>query len=689
MVVSRRLCVLDRRHRRSLRPLLFGAAAYAGLFVYALAAHGRFSIMGVRDERMARIVDILEQNFIGRAVADIGLIFLAYALLGAAFALFFSLWSRRAAIYLPLLAAFHSLVFVRAMIRWPQLFAEFWQQPGGWRATFMMRLTDAVPPVAPGVAIGLLLAATAVRGLFYLPARRRLAALGVAVAMAAVPFVPRTPAAAANHGPNLLILAADSLRADRLGAYGCTRDTTPAIDRLAQRATVFERAYVPLPRTFQSWATLLTGKWPPTHGIRSMFPTFEQRARLGRTMMHDLADAGWRTAVVSDFAGDIFPRADFGFQETRAPGFTILTLAELRLLEIQEHLLPYLMNRAGRAVFPILAEFAHGADASLLGDEVLGELGRLAGRERFALAVFFSTTHFPYAAPAPYYRQYAGANYRGPYKYHKIRPLAGGETLSPADRRQVNDLFDGAVRAVDDQIGRILDWLDKTGLARNTVVVITADHGEHLYDRPDLGMDHGDHLRADYAVRVPLIVFDPRDPAARRVAARVREVDAAPTLLALLGRAPPAGIEGVDLAPWARGERADDLPLYFETGLWYADEGDEFYQQYRLHYPDVTQICDVDTALDFQVVEKSPWEEVTTGAKHRAWVEGGWKLLVMPTHDGLRRELYDLGADPAESVDVAAQRPEIADRLLARLKDFLAERPQHEPLETAILAWRP
>ena len=96
------------------------------------------------------------------------------------------------------------------------------------------------------------------------------------------------PFGGTNQGPNVLVLAVDSLRADRLSAYGHARKT-PSFDRLAAEGAVFERALVSMPRTFPSWTTLLTGQWPHHHGIRHMFPTQGERDRIPTPLPKALA----------------------------------------------------------------------------------------------------------------------------------------------------------------------------------------------------------------------------------------------------------------------------------------------------------------------------------------------------------------------------------------------------------------
>src|SRR5207244_7717763 len=142
--------------------------------------------------------------------------------------------------------------------------------------------------------------------------------------------------------------------------------------------------------------------------------------------------------------------------------------------------------------------------------------------------------------------------------------------LGPADVRHIQDLYDGAVKSVDDQVARVLARLDDLGLAKNTYVIVLADHGEHLHDA-GWGMGHGEHLRGDQALRIPLLVRGPGIPAGKRVGATARDVDLAPTLYARLGERPAAPVDGVDLTPLLDGRKDDPgLGPHGRAGRWVA-----------------------------------------------------------------------------------------------------------------------
>jgi arylsulfatase A-like enzyme len=144
-------------------------------------------------------------------------------------------------------------------------------------------------------------------------------------------------------------------------------------------------------------------------------------------------------------------------------------------------LLPFLGNRLARWALPVLREIHTAADPFADTADALAEIDRDPSRP-FLVTVFYSSPHFPYSAPAPYYRQFADPAYRGRYRYSKAQVLGQEAPPDADDIRQIRALFDGAVAATDAAIGELLDGLEARGLLENTIVVLTADHGEGLFE---------------------------------------------------------------------------------------------------------------------------------------------------------------------------------------------------------------
>jgi arylsulfatase A-like enzyme len=591
-----------------------------------------------------------------------------------------------------------------AMADDPQLYAAAWYARGAWRRTVQVLASDVLHP------IGILLLAIAACAAFLagprsewphwrarleeiaraLRARRRrlVAAVASGALLALLVWLfghlPSAHArgAAGDARPNVLVLAADSLRADRLDPR-----TAPNLSALASRGTRFDRAYVSLPRTFPSWVTWLTGRHPHHHGIRSMFPRWEERARDFDALPERLGRAGWATGVVSDYAGDIFSRIDLGFSAVNVPEFDFRQLVRQRVLERETPLLPVLHSRLGRAAFPVLREMNDAADPQMLARDAVRTMRSLESRGPFFLVVFFSTAHFPYAAPSPFYGRFTDASYRGRYKYDKPVGLGAEAPADARDEKQVRALYDGAVTAVDDAAQRVLDALAADGIDSSTIVIVTGDHGETLYDHGH-GQGHGDHLFGDEGTHVPLIIVDPRSPrrpggalessgaaAPRREPAIVRDVDLAPTLYALTGVAPPADLDGRSLAPALTGQPIAPALAYAETGLWFTEDIPGLSSELRLPYPGIARLTEVDTQHADELVLQSSMKPLTLVAKHRMVRDDRYKLLYLPTRTGVRWMLFDTAQDPGEERDVAADHPDVVARLQGELWAWMRRDP--------------
>lgn len=309
--------------------------------------------------------------------------------------------------------------------------------------------------------------------------------------------------------PNLVLVTLDTVRADRLGAYGYAAAETPWLDRLGREGVRFEQVSSQVPLTLPSHATILSGLLPPHHGLRNNgIGTFPEEPATLATL---LAGAGYRTgAFVGAFVLDRRFGLGRGFdvyddEIVRDPGNETALEAE----------------RPGREVM----------------DRALAWLGQPAPADTsrpFFLWIHLYDAHAPYVPPSPWRERHPG------------RP------------------YDGEISAVDEQVGRLLQELQQRGLAERTVVAVAADHGEGLGDHGE--QTHG-LLLYEPTLRVPLLVRGPGVEAGQVVRTPVSLVDLAPTLAGLLGKSFPAPrLDGRDLAAALReGEEPPPAELYAET----------------------------------------------------------------------------------------------------------------------------
>jgi arylsulfatase A-like enzyme/Tfp pilus assembly protein PilF len=300
---------------------------------------------------------------------------------------------------------------------------------------------------------------------------------------------------------NLLLMTIDTLRADHVGAYGAATGATPSLDALAARGVRFDEVQTAVPLTGPSHATILTGQYPPSHGVRGnvVFTLGDKYPTLATLLKR----RGYRTAA---FVGAYPVAAAFGFNQ----GFD--TFDE----EFHES-----------------SPLDQGAErrANEVADAATRWLSR-AGEGPFFAWLHFYDPHAPYDPPPPYNERFAG------------RP------------------YDGEIAFTDAQVGRVVEALRASGRDRDTVVMVVADHGEGLGDHHEL--THA-VLTYQSTMRVPFIVNGPGVPNAAVVRTRVATIDIVPTALGLLGVNADPSLLGRDLRPLMNGRSIASDPLYQES----------------------------------------------------------------------------------------------------------------------------
>jgi arylsulfatase A-like enzyme len=349
------------------------------------------------------------------------------------------------------------------------------------------------------------------------------------------------PPATSDHGSNVLLVSIDTLRADRLNAYGYERrETSPHLDALAREGILFENFITAAPWTTPAHLSLLTSLHPSTHGMtqpffqmydglfgeREFFKLPEERV----TMAEVLEDAGLRT-VAFTAGGPLDPKLGFGqgFEEYRTSMYKL-----------------YEPNMA----------------------EMLGWL-ESHRNERF----FLFWHHFEVHAP------YLQTDFVSDVPLDRIWP--GGpemQTTRQKDFLQQNGLFTrdvcdalytSGVLSADRWLGRLVSVLRDTGLYDNTMIVVTSDHGEELAERqPDDFYDVHGHTLFEEMVRVPLIIRLPHGHAAgARVRQVARTIDVMPTVLDFLGIEPERNeMQGRSLVPhWAAPGETPAQVAYIEA----------------------------------------------------------------------------------------------------------------------------
>jgi arylsulfatase len=311
---------------------------------------------------------------------------------------------------------------------------------------------------------------------------------------------------------HVILISVDTLRADRLGAYGYADAATPNLDALAAESLRFDRAYAHASSTLPSVSSLMTGLLPAQHGL---FANLGKLRRRFSTLGTRLRAAGFRTAA---FVGSWALRPTRGL----ARGFEVYT----------EEWGDRESNRPQPET--------RGAP---LTDQAIAWLDGRSPGERLFLWVHYQEPHGPYEPPAFEPPEVAGPELPRSSDMSGRGAIPRYQWLGHGRLAEYEARYDGEIAEVDRQLGRLLAVLRERGLLAHSIVVFTADHGE-AFGEDGLYCAHGEGLD-ESLLRVPLILRAPGlEPGVRRDA--VRLIDVAPTLLALLGL-PRDGLPGLPL----------------------------------------------------------------------------------------------------------------------------------------------
>ncbi|ODU50761.1 MAG: arylsulfatase [Thiobacillus sp. SCN 63-374] len=492
----------------------------------------------------------------------------------------------------------------------------------------------------------------------------------------------KRPVRAADAPPNILMIGSDTLRADRLGAFGYRRALTPNIDALAAAGTLFANCYVPCARTAPSLISMLTGTWPHTHGIRDNFVDDASTRLKVDALPMLLKHAGYRTAALSDWCGADMGKFSFGFDYTDLPEdqWNLKYLIRQGPKDLRLYVSLFTHNRLGRLLLPELYYLGGVPLTQPLGHRARRLVSRLAeGVEPFFLNVFYSTTHPPFASEWPWYTRFSDPAYAGESRFAMARLTDPFEIIrrqgaprEEFDLDQIIDLYDGCVAEFDDEVGKMLAHLDRCGLASNTLVVVYSDHGMEFFEHDTWGQ--GNSAVGEASPRIPLVIRDPRRASRGRVDTVVRSIDIAPTLLELAGLPPVTAMDGISLAGCLATDRTcPELDALNETGVWVTNIPG--LPDDHLRYPDLLELLEVPDRTSGTLATKAKYREIILGAKDRMIRRGQWKLVCQPLTSGYSLRLFDLQSDPACQLNVADAHPEIRQALWAQLQDFIGQDP--------------
>jgi arylsulfatase A-like enzyme len=417
---------------------------------------------------------------------------------------------------------------------------------------------------------------------------------------------------------NVVLVSIDTLGALHSSAYGYGRETTPALEIVAAGGTLFRNAYSHQVWTLTSHLTMMTGLYPQAHGASHQRPATAGVASLAEL----LRDAGFTTAAFTGIKG--FMRPEFGLGR----GFTNYELGH-----------PHRPGRYNGMRMPWLEQQARKKKRD--------------PDHRFFMFVHSFDVHadknteVPYYAPPPYDSHFLSERHTWDRKggAAMLSRMSRDADVTTKDKRTLAALYDNGVVFTDHQvIAPLFAKLQSLDLWDDTLLVITADHGEELFA-------HGfpSHQQPyEETARVPLIFHGPGIPEGLKVDKLVGLADLMPTLLSLLDLATPEHVQGRDLSPLMRGEQID-RDTVFVDGLMGG------LPSTFAHYAS-SAVAEIDGERWSLVakVDPGPADAIAFA------IEGS-------------PELYCLSRDPRQQRNIIEQHPEIASELASRLLAWYAE----------------
>jgi choline-sulfatase len=423
----------------------------------------------------------------------------------------------------------------------------------------------------------------------------------------------------AAERPNILLITADTFRADHIGYDGYPHVTSPNLDTLSAAGVFFKKAFTTSGWTTPGLVSIHTSLYTPAHGVdirgKSMDPSVV-------TLAEALHDVGYRVPNI--------------FFLTDIPNF----------------------HHFGLASWKKRKQYLHD------GDEILfrwlrEEAG--ASDRPFFLYYHYRDLHQPYAPGEAYEALFANNAFGSPWNplswvrrflaHEKMAVVQSQVVLprgtldfAPWDKRWVDAFYDGEVRRMDDRIfARLRRVLDEEGLADNTIIVVSADHGEELLEHGVIGhvSTFKEGRLAEEVARIPLVFWAPNHLPKGLVLEEdlVQAIDVMPTLLDLVGAPIPPGVQGRSLRPLFEGGVLPPRPVFLETsGGGYTANLEQY-------------------ATRTRVVRTERWKLV-------------WHT---PSND---IELYEIAVDPTEDDEVSQAYPQTADSLLQVLRTWAQENPR-------------
>lgn len=440
---------------------------------------------------------------------------------------------------------------------------------------------------------------------------------------------------------NLLIISADSLRADHVSEYGYTRNTTPNFDNLAKTGALFTNYFTTAFLTPISEMSLHTGMYPSTTQYKKFeAPMSDKYLTVAQILKND---SYYTFAMHSSPEFTHYPYVKKSFER----GFDYYNSFEpkLKVLDIRKT--------------PDSDSFAEMLDS--------------VKEKKFFGWITYGGIHWPYGYSSK--NVYGDTEYNGYLKGERLdwsvfQNIYNGTVypqrtkLTAKDHQYIIDMYDNGVKQFDNYLGELMKTLKKKGLLENTIVVISSEHGESLGERGYYA--HYDIF--DEQINTPLLIIYPNSKN-KTISTMVSSVDVLPTTLELLGIGIPAQVQGKSVIPQICGDENNSRNEVFieRSPTW--EEG-------PLRMNTVSRGIDIgENARDIAIRNKD-WKLILRYSRERMEKESWWAYISGKKINIPQKELYNLKSDPHEKKNVILDYPEIVKDLEDKLKKWDLESTQ-------------
>jgi len=361
--------------------------------------------------------------------------------------------------------------------------------------------------------------------------------------------------------PNIIVIVADALRSDHLSCYGYHRLTSPHLDRFAEQCVLFESAFSASPSTASSVPCLVTGLCCSLHGTGVDGNALALNSKIP-TMPELLKKHGYVTVA---FNTNPLVAGRYGYSRGYDARF------EMFPSENEKQLVGSLRQWCDGIGEAGPVKFHRPYNCSRQVNKKIGQWLQSNTSYPFFMWIHYMDTHSPYLPRDPYFTRYTVNHSTGRVitflqKFERLvgKLHQGAADLTAEEKDLIVNCYDSEIAYLDAGFGELLTLLQRDNLLDNTVIFVTADHGEEFWEHGAWGH----YIRMyDFNLRVPLLLKHPGATEQKRVAGQVRNIDILPTILDIIGAAPPQRLSGVSLLPYIHNEaHTPELPVIAEGG---------------------------------------------------------------------------------------------------------------------------